>query len=179
MLTLLSTLISFLMGGLPKLLEFFRDRQDKRHEVELARMQIDRELQMAERGFMAQAKLEEIKLDEIRVQSDAQKYLADSQTRQAVIGAQQAEMAAVYDYSKSLGDGVSPWVKNLRGSTQVFHPRASSCCCALSTGASSSTVSKTRCLSIKWPICSGTTTRPRSLPASLRSISVAGCLAND
>lgn len=118
MLTLLSTLISFLMGGLPKLLEFFRDRQDKRHEVELARMQIERELQMAERGFMAQAKLEEIKLDEIRVQSDAQKYLADSQTRQAVIGAQQAEMAAVYDYSKSLGDGVSPWVKNLRGSTQ-------------------------------------------------------------
>ena len=118
MLTLLSTLISFLMGGLPKLLEFFRDRQDKRHEVEMARMQIDRELQMAERGFLAQAKIEEIKLDEIRVQTDAQKYAADAQTKQAVIGAQQAEMAAVYDYSKSLGDGVSQWVKNLRAVTQ-------------------------------------------------------------
>ena len=35
MLTLLSTLISFLMGGLPKLLDFFQDRSDKRHELEL------------------------------------------------------------------------------------------------------------------------------------------------
>jgi hypothetical protein len=31
MLTILSTLISFLMGGLPKLLDFFQDRADKAH----------------------------------------------------------------------------------------------------------------------------------------------------
>jgi len=36
MLTILSTLISFLMGGLPKLLDFFQDRQDKKHELALA-----------------------------------------------------------------------------------------------------------------------------------------------
>ena len=35
MLTLLSTLISFLMGGLPKLLDFFQDRADKLHELGL------------------------------------------------------------------------------------------------------------------------------------------------
>jgi hypothetical protein len=44
MLTLLSTLLSFLMGGLPKLLDFFQDRADKAHELELARMQTEREL---------------------------------------------------------------------------------------------------------------------------------------
>lgn len=42
MLTLLSTLLSFLMGGLPKLLEFFQDRADKAHELALAQMQITR-----------------------------------------------------------------------------------------------------------------------------------------
>ena len=36
MLTLLSTLISFLMGGLPKILDFFQDRSDKKHEMALA-----------------------------------------------------------------------------------------------------------------------------------------------
>ncbi len=32
--TLLSTLISFLMGGLPKFLDFFQDRSDKKHELD-------------------------------------------------------------------------------------------------------------------------------------------------
>ena len=118
MLTLLSTLISFLMGGLPKLLDFFQDRQDKKHELALAQMQMERELKLLEAGYVAQAKVEEIKLDELKVQADAQKYVADAQTKAMVIEAQKAEVAAVYDYSKSLGDGVSPWVKNLRGSTQ-------------------------------------------------------------
>ena len=36
MLTLFSTLISFLMGGLPKILDYFQDRSDKKHELELA-----------------------------------------------------------------------------------------------------------------------------------------------
>lgn len=118
MLTLLSTLVSFLMGGLPKLLDFFQNRADHAHELNLAKLQIDRELQLAERGFAAQARIEEIKLDEIKVQTDAQKYVADAQTSVAIADAQKAEMQALYDYSKSLGDGVSQWVKNLRGSTQ-------------------------------------------------------------
>ena len=46
MLTLLSTLISFLMGGLPKILDFFQDKADKLHELQLARLQIERELEM-------------------------------------------------------------------------------------------------------------------------------------
>ena len=43
MMSLVSTVVSFLMGGLPKLLDFFQDRQDKKHEITLARMQNDKE----------------------------------------------------------------------------------------------------------------------------------------
>lgn len=118
MLTLLSTLLSFLMGGLPKLLDFFQDRSDKKHELELARMQTERELQMLERGYIAQARVEEIKLEELKVQSDAQKYAADAQTKGTVIDAQKAEMQAVYEHDMSLNEGTSLWVKNLRAATR-------------------------------------------------------------
>ena len=59
MLTILSTLISFLMGGLPKLLDFFQDRNDKKHELALAQMQIERELELRKAGFEAQEILDE------------------------------------------------------------------------------------------------------------------------
>lgn len=107
MLTLISTLISFLMGGLPKLLDFFQDRSDKKHELQLAQMQTERELQMLEKGYVAQAKVEEIRLDEIKTSSAAE-------TSQAVINAQQAEMQAIYAHDMSLNEGTSLWVKNLR-----------------------------------------------------------------
>lgn len=107
MLTLLSTLISFLMGGLPKLLDFFQDRSDKKHELALASMQTERELAMLEKGYAAQAKVEEIRLDEIKTSSSAE-------TTQAIIGAQQAEMQALYAHDMSLNEGTSQWVKNLR-----------------------------------------------------------------
>ena len=55
MLTLISTLISFLSGGLPKLLDFFQDKSDKKHELELAQMQISREVQLAAAGYAAAA----------------------------------------------------------------------------------------------------------------------------
>ena len=60
MLTLLSTLISFLMGGLPKILDFFQDRSDKNHEMALAQLQIQRELEMRKLGFEAQERVENI-----------------------------------------------------------------------------------------------------------------------
>ena len=107
MLTLLSTLISFIMGGLPKLLDFFQDRSDKKHELALAAMQTERELAMLEKGYAAQAKVEEIRLDEIKTSSSAE-------TTQAIIGAQQAEMQALYAHDMSLNEGTSQWVKNLR-----------------------------------------------------------------
>lgn len=107
MLTLLSTLISFLMGGLPKILDFFQDRADKKHELTLAQMQTEREMQLLQAGFAAQQKIEEIKLEEIRTETA-------SQEKQSLIQAQQAEMQAIYAHDMSLNEGTSQWMKNLR-----------------------------------------------------------------
>jgi len=71
MLSLISTLGGLLISGLPNVLGFFQDKSDKKHELELARMQTERELQMMERGFIAQAKVEEIRTDQIMMQTDA------------------------------------------------------------------------------------------------------------
>ena len=71
MFSLISTLGGLLISGLPKLLEFFQDKSDKKHELELAKMQTERELQMLERGYLAQAKMEEIRTDQVMMQTDA------------------------------------------------------------------------------------------------------------
>lgn len=113
MLTMLSTFLSFLMGGLPKLLDFFQDRADKSHELKLASMQTERELALAAAGFAAQQKVEEIKLDEIKTQTA-------SDEKQALIGAQQAEMQAIYAHDMSLNEGTSQWMKNLRAGVRPF-----------------------------------------------------------
>jgi len=111
MLTIFSTLVSFLMGGLPKILDFFQDKADKSHELKLAQMQTERELQLAAAGYAAQQQIEAIKLDEIKTQSEAD-------TRQSLIGAQQAEMNAIYAHDMSLNEGTSQWMKDLRASVR-------------------------------------------------------------
>jgi hypothetical protein len=100
MLTLISTALSFLMGGLPKLLDFFQDKGDKKHELELARMQMERELQMAERGYQAQARVEEIKTEQVAMETQAQ------------------ERSAMYAHDIEIGKGASQWVINLRASVR-------------------------------------------------------------
>jgi hypothetical protein len=100
MLTLISTGLSFLMGGLPKLLDFFQDKSDKSHELELARMQTERELQMLERGYIAQARVEEIRTDQISIQTAGK------------------EREALYAHDIAIGQGASQWVINLRASVR-------------------------------------------------------------
>jgi len=111
MLTIFSTLVSFLMGGLPKILDFFQDKSDKSHELKLAQMQTDRELQMAAAGYVAQQKIEEIRLDEIKTQTA-------SAEKVSLIDAQKAEMNAIYAHDTSLNEGTSQWIKNLRASVR-------------------------------------------------------------
>lgn len=96
MITLLSTLVSFLAGGLPKILDFFQDRSDKAQEIALAKMQTERELALAERGFIAQARIEEIRTDQIQMQTQVQ------------------EREALYAHDIAIGQGASQWVINLR-----------------------------------------------------------------
>jgi hypothetical protein len=88
------------MGGLPKLLDFFQDKSDKSHELELARMQMERELQMLERGYAAQARVEEIRTEQVAMETQAQ------------------ERQAMYAHDIEIGKGASQWVINLRASVR-------------------------------------------------------------
>jgi adenosylmethionine-8-amino-7-oxononanoate aminotransferase len=72
MLSLISTLGGLLISGLPKLLEFFQNKADQKHELALARVQSERELTLAAQGFAAQQKIEEIRTDQVMMQSEAQ-----------------------------------------------------------------------------------------------------------
>ena len=96
MLTLLSTLLGFASTGLPNVRDFFQVKSDKLHEEELARIQNERELAMAERGFVAQQRIEEIKLEEAQVE-------AYSQERQSL-----------YQHDIEIGKGAAQWVINMR-----------------------------------------------------------------
>ena len=111
MLTIFSTLVSFLMGGLPKILEYFQDKSDKSHELALARMQTERELQLAAAGYVAQQQIEAIKLDEIKTQTSSAEKIS-------LIDAQQSEMQAIYAHDAALGEGTSTWMKDLRASVR-------------------------------------------------------------
>lgn len=107
MLTLVSTLISFLMGGLPKLLEFFQDRADKAHELALARLQIERELELRKAGLEAQERIEHIHTEQLAMQGEQQMAQLAMQEKQAL-----------YAHDIAIGQGASQWVINLRASVR-------------------------------------------------------------
>ena len=100
MLTLLSTFMSFFAGGLPKLLAFFQSRSDNSHELDMARLQNERELALAAQGFAAQQRIEEIKTDQVEMQTQAQ------------------ERVALYEHDAKIGEGASRWIINLRASVR-------------------------------------------------------------
>lgn len=100
MMTMISTFLSFLAGGLPKILQLFQDRQDKKHEIAILAMQKERELELAARGFAAQANIEEIKTEQIAMQTAAE------------------ERVALYQHDMEIGKGASQWMINLRASVR-------------------------------------------------------------
>jgi len=71
MLSLFSTLGGLLISGLPKLLEYFQNKADQKHELALAAVQTERELALAAAGFAAQAKIEEIRTEQVAMETDA------------------------------------------------------------------------------------------------------------
>lgn len=71
MLSLLSTLGGLLISGLPKLLEYFQNKSDQKHELALARLQTERELQLAAQGFVAQQRIEEIRAEQMAMQTES------------------------------------------------------------------------------------------------------------
>lgn len=100
MLSLISTLGGLLISGLPSVLGLFQDKADKKHELELAKMQTERELQMMERGFIAQAKVEEIRTDQVTINADM-------------------EMTkAAYEHDAKVLAKASPWVSTFVGTVR-------------------------------------------------------------
>jgi len=99
------------MGGLPKILDLFQDRADKSHELKLAQIQTERELQLAAAGYVAQQQIEAIRLDEIKTQTSSDEKIA-------LVDAQKAEMNAIYAHDISLNEGTSQWMKDLRASVR-------------------------------------------------------------
>ena len=100
MLTLLSTLGGLLISGLPKILERWQDSADKKHELELARMQKERELEMLERGYAAQAKVEEIRTDQVAMNADMEMTMA------------------AYEHDAKILERAAPWVSSFVGTVR-------------------------------------------------------------
>ena len=71
MLSLLSTLGGLLISGLPKLLDYFQNKADQKHELALAAVQTERELALAAQGFIAQQRVEEIRTEQVAMETDA------------------------------------------------------------------------------------------------------------
>ena len=107
MLSLLSTLGGLLISGLPKLLEYFQNKADQKHELALARVQTERELQLAAAGFAAQARVEEIRTEQVAMQTQAQMAQAEAEMVQ---GAQ--------EHDKAVLAKASTWVANYIGTVR-------------------------------------------------------------
>jgi hypothetical protein len=100
MLSLISSLMGFAAGGLPKVLDFVQDRGDKRHELAMMAANREREIALAREGFVAQARVEEIKSEQVAMQTQAQEKLA------------------MWKHDMKIGEGASTWVINLRASVR-------------------------------------------------------------
>jgi hypothetical protein len=92
--------MGFAAGGLPKVLDFVQDRGDKKHELAMMAANREREVALAREGFVAQARVEEIKTEQIAMQTQAQEKLA------------------MWKHDMKIGEGASTWVINLRASVR-------------------------------------------------------------
>jgi hypothetical protein len=100
MLSLFSTLGGLLISGLPKLLEYFQNKADQAHELRLAQVQTERELQLAAAGFAAQARVEEIRTEQVAMETDARMT------------------EAALEHDKKILDNASKWVANYVGTVR-------------------------------------------------------------
>jgi len=97
MLSLFSTLGGLLISGLPKLLDFFQNKADQSHEIALARLQNEMQVQMMQMGFAAQARIEEIRTDQVAMETDARMT------------------EAALNHDQKIMEKASQWVVNFNG----------------------------------------------------------------
>jgi len=102
MLSILSSILGFATAGLPNILQFFQQRGDQKHEREMAKLQTERELELAKAGFVSQEKIEAIKLDQIEAQTYAE------------------ERVALYDHDKTLINKSSQSIVDLNAKVRPY-----------------------------------------------------------
>ena len=102
MLSILSGLLGIFSSGLPNLLSFFQNKADQKHEQTMAKMAMDQQLLMAEKGFQSQEKIEEIKLHQVEAETYAQ------------------ERSALYDHDKKLMENASQKTVDLNAKVRPY-----------------------------------------------------------
>lgn len=95
MLSILSSILGFATAGLPSILGFFQQKGDQAHEREMAQLQMQQQLAMAEKGFQSQERQAEINLEGTYAETYAQ------------------EREALYEHDAKLVSDAAPWVKTL------------------------------------------------------------------
>lgn len=101
MLSILSGILGFATSGLPSVLKFFEQKGDQKHEQSMARLEIDRTIEMAKAGYASQERIEEFKTDQVEMETYAE------------------ERVALYKHDESLAhEKASTWVINLRASVR-------------------------------------------------------------
>jgi hypothetical protein len=100
MLSIISGILGFATSGLPSVLDFFKQKGDQKHEQAMARLEMERAMEMAKAGFASQERIEEFRTDQVEMETYAQERLA------------------LYKHDEKLAEGASPWVINLRASVR-------------------------------------------------------------
>jgi hypothetical protein len=100
MLSILSSILGFATAGLPSILGFFQQKGDQKHEREMAQLQMQQQLAMAEKGYASQERQAEINLEATNAETYAQ------------------ERVALYEHDAKLVQDAAPWVKTLNASVR-------------------------------------------------------------
>ena len=100
MLSILSSILGFATAGLPSILGFFQQKGDQKHEKEMAQLQMQQQMAMAEKGFQSQEKKAEIALEGTYAETFAQ------------------ERQALYEHDAKLVHDAAPWVRTLNASVR-------------------------------------------------------------
>jgi len=100
MLSILSGILGFATSGLPSILDFFKQKGDQKHEQSMARLDMERALALAEKGYASQERVEEFRTDQVEMETYAQ------------------ERVAMYKHDEKMAKDASPWVINLRASVR-------------------------------------------------------------
>jgi hypothetical protein len=100
MFSILSSILGFATAGLPSILGFFQQKGDQSHEREMARLQNEQALLMAEKGFVSQEKIAAINLEGTYAETFTQ------------------ERQALYEHDAKLVHDAAPWVRTLNAAVR-------------------------------------------------------------